>query len=136
MRKILLIGSGGREHAIAWAIRNTSTAPVEIFCAPGNAGIGQLAQLVNVPVHDHSRLAAFVETEKIDLTFVGPEAPLAGGIVDFFTARNLRIVGPNASAARLEGSKIFAKDFMARHAIPTAAYHVAESPAKAIEFLR
>jgi phosphoribosylamine---glycine ligase len=136
MRKILIAGSGGREHAIAWAIRNTSPAPVEIFCAPGNAGIGQIAQLVNVPIDDFSALAGFVEKKKIDLTFVGPEAPLAAGIVDVFTARGLRIVGPNASAARLEGSKIFAKNFMARYGIPTAAYRGAESPGEAIECLR
>lgn len=136
MTKILIVGSGGREHAIAWAIRNTSTAPVEIFCAPGNAGIGQIAHVLNVPVDDHSGLASLVETENIDLTFVGPEAPLASGIVDFFASTGLRVVGPKASAARLEGSKIFAKDFMARHGIPTAAYRVAESPAKAIDYLR
>lgn len=130
----MIAGSGGREHAIVWAIRNTSA--VEIFCAPGNAGMGQIARLVNVPVNDFSALAGFVENEKIDLTFVGPEAPLAAGIVDVFTTRGLRIVGPNASAARLEGSKIFAKDFMARHRIPTAAYRVAESPGEAIECLR
>lgn len=135
MKKILIIGSGGREHAIIWAIRNTSTEPVEIFCAPGNAGVTQIAQVVNVP-NDHSALAEFVQTEKIELTFVGPEAPLASGIVDSFAARDLRIVGPTASAARLEGSKIFAKDFMARHEVPTAAYRVAESPAEAIEYLR
>src|SRR5215217_1503239 len=134
--RILITGSGGREHAIIWALRHTSTTPIEIFCAPGNAGIGQTARIVNVPVNDHSGLAAFVETEKIDLTFVGPEAPLAAGIVDLFTARDLRIVGPNASAARLEGSKIFAKDFMARHRIPTAAYRVADSPKQAIDYLR
>jgi phosphoribosylamine--glycine ligase len=136
MPKILIVGSGGREHAILWAIRNTSPEPVELFCAPGNAGIAQIAELVSVPVNDHSGLAGFVEKKKIDLTFVGPEAPLADGIVDFFTARGLRIVGPGASAARLEGSKIFAKQFMARHRIPTAAYRVAESPAQAVECLR
>src|SRR5215208_7842644 len=134
--RILIIGSGGREHAIIWALRHTSPAPIEIVCAPGNAGIGQIARIVNVPINDHSGLAALVETEGIDLTFVGPEAPLASGVVDLFTARDLRIVGPNASAARLEGSKIFAKDFMARHRIPTAAYRVAESPNQAIDYLR
>ena len=134
--RILIIGSGGREHAIIWSLRHTSAAPIEIFCAPGNAGIGQIARIVNVPVNDHSGLAAFVETEGIDLTFVGPEAPLASGIVDLFSARGLRIVGPNAFAARLEGSKIFAKDFMARHRIPTAGYRVAESPKQAIGYLR
>jgi phosphoribosylamine--glycine ligase len=136
MRKTLIIGSGGREHAIVWAIRNTSTEPVEIFCAPGNAGIGENARLVHIPVDDHVGLAEFARAQEIDLTFVGPEAPLAAGIVDHFAARDLRIVGPNASAARLEASKIFAKDFMARHRIPTAAYRVADSAAQALEYLR
>ena len=136
MRRILVVGSGGREHAIVWALRNTSPVPVEIFCAPGNAGIGQLAQLVNSSVNDYAELARFAESKNIDLTFVGPEAPLTAGIVDAFEARGLPIVGPTAAAARLEGSKIFAKDFMARHGIPTAAYRVADSPAQAVEFLR
>jgi phosphoribosylamine--glycine ligase len=136
MKRILIIGSGGREHAIGWALRKTSVAPIEIFCAPGNAGIAQTAQLLNVPVNDHASLAEFVEAEKIDLTFVGPEAPLTAGIVDAFAARGLAIVGPTAAAARLEGSKVFAKDFMARHGIPTAIYRVAESPAKALGFLK
>ena len=136
MSKVLIIGSGGREHAIVWAIQNTADAPVEIFCAPGNAGIGQNAQIVNISVDDQAGLAAFAESNKIDLTFVGPEAPLAEGVVDLFTERGLPIVGPDAAAARLEGSKIFAKDFMARHKVPTAAYRVAESPADAIECLR
>ena len=136
MRRILVIGSGGREHAIVWAIQKTAVAPVEIFCAPGNAGIGQIAQIVDFSVDDHDGLASFAESNKIDLTFVGPEAPLAAGIVDLFTERGLPIVGPSAAAARLEGSKIFAKDFMARHKIPTAAYRVAESAEHAIECLR
>lgn len=136
MRRILIIGSGGREHAIVWALHKTSPVPLEIFCAPGNAGIANSAQLLNVSVNDHASLAAFVEAEKIDLTFVGPEAPLASGIVDSFTARGLRIVGPTAAAARLEGSKVYAKDFMARHRIPTAAYHNAESPETALECVR
>lgn len=136
MKRILVIGSGGREHAILWSIRNTSTTPVELFCSPGNAGIGQLAQLVNIPVNNHVELAQFVETNSIDLTFVGPEAPLTDGIVDVFEEKGLPIVGPTSAAARLEGSKIFAKDFMARHSIPTAAYRVADSPAQAIEYLR
>ena len=126
--RILIIGSGGREHAIVWAIRNTQRSPVEIFCAPGNAGIAQIAQTVEVSVNAHTALAEFAASEKIDLTFVGPEAPLATGIVDLFTERGLRIVGPTRAASRLEGSKIFAKDFMTRHQIPTAAYRVAESP--------
>jgi phosphoribosylamine---glycine ligase len=134
--KILIVGSGGREHAIVWAIRNTQHSPVEIFCAPGNAGIAQIAQTVDVSASAHNELVEFVASEKIDLTFVGPEAPLADGIVDLFTQRGLRIVGPSRAASRLEGSKIFAKDFMTRHRIPTAAYRVAQSPQQAIEFLR
>ena len=136
MSRVLVIGSGGREHAIVWALQHTATNPTEIFCIPGNAGIGQIAQVVNVSVDDHAALAEFAESANIDLTFVGPEAPLAAGIVDLFNDRGLRIVGPTAAAARLEGSKIFAKDFMARHKIPTAAYRVAESPEEAIRHLR
>ena len=136
MSRVLIVGSGGREHAIVWAIQNTAVAPVEIFCAPGNAGIGQIAQVINISADDQFGLASFVEANKIDLTFVGPEAPLAAGMVDLFTERGLPIVGPDAAAARLEGSKIFAKDFMARHKVPTAAYRVAESPEHAIECLR
>ena len=126
MKKILIIGSGGREHAIVWALRKTSLEPVQLLCVPGNAGIGELAEIPSVPVNDHAALAEFVVSQQIDLTFVGPEAPLVDGIVDLFTQRGLRIVGPSAAAARLEGSKIFAKDFMARHKIPTAAFRVAE----------
>src|ERR1043165_5512805 len=136
MRRILVIGSGGREHAIVWAMRHTASQPMEIFCAPGNAGIAQIAQTANIPVNDRVRLAEFVEAQNIDLTFVGPEAPLAAGIVDFFTARGLRIVGPTLAAAQLEGSKVFAKDFMTRHGIPTAAYRAAGSPEQALECLR
>jgi len=136
MKKILIIGSGGREHALVWALQKTSPEPIEIFCAPGNAGIGQSAKLIDIAINDLSRLVDFVEAKKIDLTFVGPEAPLVSGIVDKFTARGLRIVGPTAAAARLEGSKIFAKDFMTRHGIPTATYRVAEGPEQAIECLR
>jgi phosphoribosylamine--glycine ligase len=136
MKRILIIGSGGREHAIVWALNKTSQGSAKIFCTPGNAGIAQIARVANVAVNDHSALADFVESQNIDLTFVGPEAPLVSGIVDAFTARGLRIVGPNAAAARLEGSKIFAKDFMARHGIPTATYRIAEAPEDAIECLR
>jgi phosphoribosylamine---glycine ligase len=136
MRKILIVGSGGREHAVVWALRKTSQEPVQVFCIPGNAGIAEVAETSSVPLNDYAALAEFVELEQIDLTFVGPEAPLVSGIVDQFTQRGLRIVGPSAAAARLEGSKIFAKDFMARHKIPTAAFRVAESPADAIADLR
>jgi phosphoribosylamine--glycine ligase len=136
MRRVLIIGSGGREHAIGWAIHKTAASPVELFCTPGNAGIAQVAQTAAISVNDQGRLAEFVAAERIDLVFVGPEAPLAEGLVDFLLARGVRIVGPTAAAARLEGSKIFAKDFMARHRIPTAAYRVAASPEEAFEFLK
>ena len=136
MIKTLVIGSGGREHAIVWALRKTAAKDLEVFCAPGNAGIAQHARLVNISVDQHEQLASFAEQEGIDLTFVGPEAPLAGGIVDLFESQGLPIVGPVRAAARLEGSKIFAKEFMARHHVPTAAFRTADSPVDAIAHLR
>jgi phosphoribosylamine--glycine ligase len=136
MRKTLVIGSGGREHAIAWSLRQTTLEPFEVFCAPGNAGIARDAQLVDISVDRFEQLASFAESEKIDLTFVGPEAPLAAGIVDLFESKGLPIVGPTRAAARLEGSKIFAKEFMARHVIPTAAFRTAESASEAVAQLR
>jgi len=134
--RILIVGSGGREHAICWALHSTSTQPLEVFCAPGNAGIGACAQLVACAVDDHRGLADFAKSEGIDLTFVGPEAPLAAGLVDAFEAANLTIVGPTSGASRLEASKVFAKDFMARNHIPTAAYRVAGSTTQAIDIIR
>lgn len=131
-----MIGSGGREHAICWALKKNSVEPVELFCAPGNAGIAQVAECVPIPADDLSALANYAEQSKIDLTMVGPEAPLAAGIVDEFESRGLRIVGPNKAAARLESSKAFAKDFMARHSIPTARYRVANSIAEAKHILQ
>ena len=125
--KILVIGSGGREHAICWALQRTSSERLQLFCAPGNAGIAQIAECVPVNVNDGAALASFAEASKIDLTMVGPEAPLAAGLVDTFEGRGLKVVGPRSEAARLESSKAFAKDFMARHSIPTARYRVATS---------
>jgi phosphoribosylamine--glycine ligase len=125
--RILTIGSGGREHALVWALRKTSTRPLELFCAPGNAGIAQAAECLPVAATDIPALVQLVEEKKIDLTVVGPEAPLALGIVDEFGRRRLRIVGPETKAARLESSKAFAKDFMLRHRVPTARHRVAES---------
>ena len=133
--KILLVGSGGREHALAWALRKNPSALVELFCAPGNAGIGQIAECVPVSATDIRAIANLAEQERIDLTFAGPEAPLAEGIVDEFEGRGLRIVGPGKQAARLESSKAFAKDFMSRHDIPTARYRVALSADEAKRFL-
>ncbi len=134
--KILVVGSGGREHAICWALKKNSKQPLELFCAPGNAGIAQVAELVPIRVDELSALATYAERSNIDLTMVGPEAPLAVGIVDEFEARGLRVVGPTKAAARLESSKAFAKDFMARHSIPTARYRVANSITEAAQILK
>ena len=134
--RILVVGSGGREHALVWALKKTSSRPTEIFCAPGNAGIADIAQCVPIGVTDVPALADFAQREQIDLTMVGPEASLAEGIVDEFQRRGLRIVGPNREASQLETSKVFAKDFMRRHGIPTARYRVASSAYEAIEILR
>lgn len=119
--KVLVIGSGGREHAIAWKLLQSAKVQT-VYVAPGNGGTGSDPRLHNLPLTDFNDLAAFVEREKIALTVVGPEAPLAAGIVDFFRARGLRIFGPTRAAAQLESSKAFAKAFMQRHRIPTAAY--------------
>ena len=119
--KILIIGSGGREHAIAWKISNESNVK-EIYCAPGNAGISDVAKCLNINETDTDSLVKFAKENKIDLTIVGPEVPLVNGIVDEFEKENLRIFGPNKKCSQLEGSKAFCKDFMIRHNIPTAKY--------------
>ena len=116
---ILIIGSGGREHALAWKIKQSPRVG-KIYCATGNAGTGQLGENVAVPAGDIPGLVAFAKSRKIGLTVVGPDDALAAGVVDAFEAEGLRIFGPCASAARLESSKSFAKDFMRRHGIPTA----------------
>ncbi|MDE2400087.1 MAG: phosphoribosylamine--glycine ligase [Burkholderiales bacterium] len=118
---ILVIGSGGREHALAWKLAQSPKAQ-KVYVAPGNGGTARSPHLVNVAITDVQALADFAQAEKITLTVVGPEAPLAAGIVDEFRARGLRIFGPTKMAAQLESSKAFAKDFMKRHNIPTAAY--------------
>jgi phosphoribosylamine---glycine ligase len=118
---VLLIGSGGREHAIAWKIRQ-STRCGALFCAPGNPGIAGVAECVPIAPGESEKLLAFAREKKIDLTIVGPEQPLAAGIVDLFVMHGLKIFGPTRMAARLEWSKAFAKEFMQRHGIPTAAY--------------
>ena len=118
--KILVIGSGGREHALVWKLQQ-SPRVTEIFCAPGNGGISQLAECVLLKISDHEALAKFAREQGIGLTIVGPDDALAAGIVDRFQSEGLRIFGPTQSAARLESSKVFAKEFMLRHGIPTAA---------------
>src|SRR5437868_2495298 len=134
--RILIVGSGGREHALVWALQKHATKRSELFCAPGNAGIAQVAERVRVKADDIAALARFAEESRIDLTVVGPEAPLAIGIVDEFEQRGLRIVGPGRKAARLESSKAFAKDFMRRHRVPTARYRIASSPNETIAILQ
>jgi phosphoribosylamine--glycine ligase len=134
--RILVVGSGGREHAILWALKKTSSRPLDLYCAPGNAGIAQIARCISISATDISSLAQFAAKESIDFTFVGPEAPLAAGVVDQFERIGLAIAGPTKLASRLEASKAFAKDFMTRHAIPTARYKIADSPTQALEFLR
>lgn len=133
--KILVIGSGGREHALCRAFQR-SRKTAKIFCADGNAGIAEVAERVNIKPDKISALADFAIEKQIDLTFVGGETPLALGIVDEFERRDLKIIGASKSAARLEASKSFAKDFMRRHNIPTARYEVAGSPRGAVEILR
>lgn len=133
--KVLVIGSGGREHALVWALQETANNRLDLYCAPGNAGIADLAVCVPLSVEDHEGLIEFARTESIDLTIVGPEAPLAAGIVDKFQTAGLLIAGPSAAASRLEGSKAFAKEFMARHRVPTAAYKVVSSPSEVADVL-
>ncbi|HTG17347.1 MAG TPA: phosphoribosylamine--glycine ligase, partial [Blastocatellia bacterium] len=128
--KILVVGSGGREHAICWKLKQ-SPHTSKLYCAPGNAGIAQIAACVSANVGDPESLASLAESCGADLTVIGPEAPLVAGAAGAFRARGLRMVGPTAEAARLEGSKIFAKQFMARHAIPTARFRASDSPESA-----
>lgn len=119
--KVLVIGGGGREHALAWKLAQSERVQ-RVYVAPGNGGTALDARLQNVNLSQPEALADFAEAEKIGLTVVGPEAPLAAGVVDVFRARGLRIFGPTKAAAQLESSKAYAKDFMRRHGIPTAAY--------------
>ncbi len=134
MLKTLVIGGGGREHAICWALKRSPQVE-KVFCAPGNAGIAEIASAVSIKPSETAQLADFARREGIDLTIVGPEGPLVGGIVDVFTSERLRIYGPNAAAAQLEGSKSFAKEFMRRHHIPTAPFSIFDDPASAVRFI-
>ena len=133
--RALVIGSGGREHAILATLRRTSAVPLKLYCAPGNGGIAAIAECVPLSASDQPSLIQFAQANEIDMTIVGPEGPLAEGIVDEFERNGLKIFGPSRAAARLESSKAFAKDFMRRHQIPTAEYQVANSAAEALEIL-
>ena len=132
--KVLVVGGGGREHAIVWKL-SQSRFVEKIYCAPGNAGIAQLAECVNIADTDIRNLASFVEKVGIDFTVVGPESALSEGIVDYFNSRKLNIFGPTKAAAQIESSKIFAKEFMKEFHIPTASYMSFESPEEAIRFI-
>jgi phosphoribosylamine--glycine ligase len=133
--KVLILGSGGREHALAWKLAQSPRISA-LYCAPGNGGISQIARCVPLKIQEHDRLVAFAQSEGIDLTVVGPDDALAAGIVDRFESEGLAIFGPNQAAARLESSKVFAKEFMRRHGIPTARFGHFTSSAAARDFAR
>ncbi len=132
--KVLVVGGGGREHALVWKLKQSPRVK-EIFCAPGNAGIAALATCVQIGAEDIPGLLAFARDKGIDLTLVGPEAPLCAGITDSFREAGLKIFGPSRAAAEIEGSKVVAKDIMARYGIPTAGYAVFTRPEEAIQHI-
>ena len=133
--KILVIGSGGREHCLTWKISQSPKAK-KIFCAPGNRGIADIVECVPIQETDIGGLLNFAKKEKIDLTVVGPNAPLILGIVDIFEREGLKIVGPSKNASRLEGSKIFAKNLMKKYKIPTPDYRIASSREEALSIIK
>ncbi|HDH50396.1 MAG TPA: phosphoribosylamine--glycine ligase [Nitrospirae bacterium] len=133
--KVLVIGSGGREHALVWKL-NQSPKVDRIFCAPGNAGISEIAECISIKADDIDSLLNFARYERIDLTVVGPEVPLTLGIVDTFKKEDLRIFGPEASGAQLEGSKVFSKDIMRKYGLPSAEYKTFTSYLHAQEYVR
>lgn len=132
--KVLIVGSGGREHAIAYSVSKSKQID-KIYCAPGNAGIAKLAECVNIEAMELDKLADFAEENKIDLTIIGMDDPLVAGVVDIFEARGLRVFGPRKNAAIIEGSKAFSKDLMKKYNIPTAAYETFDSADDAITYL-
>jgi phosphoribosylamine---glycine ligase len=131
--KILVVGSGGREHALVWKLAQSREAD-RIFCAPGNAGTQEIAENVSIPANDLPKLTRFAKENGIDLTVIGPDDPLAVGIVDFFEAEGLHVFGPNKRAAQLEASKIFAKELMSAERIPTAQARMFSSSAEALDY--
>jgi phosphoribosylamine--glycine ligase len=133
--KVLVIGGGGREHAIIWKLTQSRSVD-KIYCCPGNAGIAELAECIEVDQNDFKALLDFVRYEWVDLTIVGPEDPLSKGIVDLFEKEGRKILGPSRTAAQLESSKVFSKDFMRSHGIPTAEYKVFTSYLHAEEYIK
>ena len=132
--KVLIVGGGGREHAIAWKVAQSPRVD-KLYCAPGNAGIAEVAECVDIGVMEFDKLVAFAKEKEIDLTVVAPDDPLAAGAVDAFEAAGLRAFGPRANAAILEGSKAFSKDLMKKYGIPTAAYETFNTPEAALRYL-
>ena len=132
--KVLIVGSGGREHAIAWKVAQSPMVE-KLYCAPGNGGIAQVAECVNIGVMDFDGLTGFAKEKEIDLTIIGPDDPLAAGAADAFEAAGLRVFGPRKNAAILEASKAFSKDLMKKYHIPTAAYETFDSPEKALAYV-
>jgi len=133
--KVLIVGSGGREHALVWKIAQSSRVK-KIYCAPGNGGIAGIAECVDIPADDIRALADFAEKQKIDLTMVGPEVPLSLGIVDLFAEKGLTVFGPGKSASRLESSKVFSKTIMKKYGVPTADFWVFSDYLEALKFVR
>ena len=132
--KVLIVGSGGREHAIAWKVAQSPKVD-KIYCAPGNAGIAEYAECVDIAAMEFDKLVAFAKEKEIDLTVIGMDDPLVGGVVDAFEAEGLRVFGPRKNAAILEGSKAFSKDLMKKYHIPTAAYETFSDPEAAEKYL-
>ncbi len=132
--KVLIVGSGGREHAIAWSVAQSSKVD-KIYCAPGNGGISQYAECVSIGAMEFDKLADFAKDKEIDLTIIGMDDPLVGGIVDVFEEKGLRVFGPRKNAAIIEGSKSFSKDLMKKYHIPTCHYEVFHSPEEALLYL-
>jgi phosphoribosylamine--glycine ligase len=132
--RILVVGSGGREHALIWKLRQSPRVQ-GLLCAPGNAGIARSARCAPIQLHDFAGIAELVRKERIDYVIVGPEAPLASGLVDHLKASGIGVLGPAREAAQLESSKVFSKDFMARHKVPTAMYAAYQDPQIALAFL-
>jgi len=133
--KVLVIGSGGREHALVWKITQSPKIS-QIYCAPGNAGISKLAQCVNINADSIDKLVDFAQEEKIDLTIVGPELPLSNGIVNEFNRKGLRVFGPSKKATEIESSKVFSKYLMKKYNIPTANYEVFQNSEKAFDYIK
>src|SRR5262245_16575470 len=132
--KVLVIGNGGREHALAWKIAQSPRVD-RVFVAPGNAGTALEAENVDIPATDIARLVTFARNNAVDLTVVGPEAPLTSGIVDAFAEAKLRVFGPSKAAAELEGSKVFCKNLLRTADVPTADYRVFHNPKSALTYL-